>query len=133
MLSMKWNAVALVIGLVLMMSCVTISAVLAQADRQGLLEGVDYVLAVEGDVVPWDGVVMTREAMDRLLNERDWLLDRIAAHERARIFSDELITLKEAQLESYRKDLRGARWEKWAWQGTTFLFTGIALNSALRE
>ena len=88
------------------------------------------MLAVEGDIAPWDGVVMTREAMDRMLNERDWLLDRIAAHELAWAAAEDLIVLKEGQLESYRKDLRSAKFLKWAGWGVSFVYTGIGIYSA---
>ena len=133
MRSMKPTAVALMIGLAVIVSCVTISTALAQADRQGLREGVDYVLAVEGDIVPWDGVVMTREAMDRLLDERDWFLDRIDARDRAMFAAEELITLKEEQLNSYRQDLSGARWEKRVYQAVVAAFTGVALYATMNE
>ena len=79
-----------------------------EADRPGLTEGVDYRLVTAGDAAPWDGVLLTREAMDRLLDERQWLLDRIAARDQAMSAAESLITLKEEQLESYRKDLRGS-------------------------
>lgn len=131
---MKWNAVALMIGLAVIMSCVMVSTALGQdADRPGLREGVDYALVATGEAAPFDGVVLTRAAMDRMLDERQWLLDRIDARDRAMSAAEELITLKEEQVESYRKDLRGARFEKWAWMGVSFVYTGLALNSLASE
>jgi hypothetical protein len=111
----------------------SVSGVSTTSGQQGLQQGTDYIEVHVGYVVKNHGYFLTPEAIDKMLAEREYLLDMNAALRAEVATKDDLIGWLQAQVDELRADLVSQKVEKWVHRLGFFTCLGITGYVAVKE
>ena len=138
----KWTLAVLVIATVL----TTTAFATSQEETTSVLrfvEGDDYVRLAEGETARVGGFLFAPEAVDRIIDGREWFVTRVeirdariaaleeeVEHLRAALtFADQIASTKDDQISSLRSSMRWASLEKWVFLAGGIAVAAVALSN----